>query len=74
MATKIKQWQWTMLPVVLARWEKKKKKKNRKKAVPTVFWATSLIWDVIPPMEAELFWAPMQNACGVDTAWQGALH
>ena len=53
---------------------KKKKERNRKKAVPTVFWATSLIWDVIPPMEAELFWAPMQNACGVDTAWQGALH
>lgn len=72
MATKIKQWQWTMLPVVLARWGKKKK--NRKKAVPTVFWATSLIWDVILPMEAELSWAPVQNACGVDTAWQGALH
>ena len=47
MATKIKQWQWTMLPVVLARWEKKKKKKNRKKAKLLIPLFTGILDDLL---------------------------
>ena len=53
---------------------KNKKKLKTRKKVPTGFWFTSLTWDAILSMEAELSWAPIQNSGWVDTAWQDALH
>jgi len=67
---------WTMLPVVLARWKKQNKTKQKKQKESSAYGILGYLPNLgcYPSMEAELSWAPMQNSCGVDTAWQGALH